>query len=69
MSNKLLEKESLDLKGIIEVLGERPFAAKKNFKEYLETKHLIEKEGKAKDEKEMKKAMEKEKKDEQEIKV
>jgi len=63
----LLEKESLDLKGIIEVLGERPFAAKKNFKEYLETKHLIEKEGKAKEEKEMNEK--KEKKDSLEIKV
>ena len=41
----------MDLKGIIEILGERPFPPKKNFKEYLETKHLIESEKKEKMEK------------------
>lgn len=34
----LLEKETLDLDNIIEILGERPFAAKSNFKAYLEQK-------------------------------
>lgn len=44
LSNALLEKESLDLKSIITILGDRPFPVKDNFKEYLETKKLIEKE-------------------------
>lgn len=44
LSNVLMEKESLDLKGIIEILGDRPFKPKKNFEEYLETKKLIESE-------------------------
>lgn len=34
----MLEKETLDLRKIIEVLGERPFAPKSNFKAYLESK-------------------------------
>lgn len=44
MSESLLEKESLDLKAIIKILGERPFPLNSNFKEYLETKELLEKE-------------------------
>ena len=32
----------MDLKQIIAVLGERPFAPKQNFKAYLETKQQIE---------------------------
>jgi AFG3 family protein len=36
LSAKLLEKETLDLKQIIEVLGERPFAPKSSFKAFLE---------------------------------
>jgi len=38
LSAALLEKETLDLQTIIEILGERPYAAKSNFKAYLEYK-------------------------------
>lgn len=38
MSGALLEKETLDLQTIIELLGERPFPPKSNFKAYLEYK-------------------------------
>ena len=34
----LLEKETLDLRAIIDVLGDRPFPPKSNFKAYLESK-------------------------------
>ncbi len=44
-----MEKETIDLKEIVEILGERPFAAKENFKAYLETKKVIEKEEEAKE--------------------
>ena len=36
----LVEKETLDLDHIIEILGERPFPIKENFKAYLETKKI-----------------------------
>lgn len=36
LSQVLLEKKSIDLKDITEVLGKRPFIPKKNFKAYLE---------------------------------
>lgn len=36
LAEMLLEKESLDLKQITEVLGDRPFKVKSNFKAYLE---------------------------------
>lgn len=35
LSEALLEKESLDLTKLIEILGERPFPPKSNFKAYL----------------------------------
>ncbi|CAD8197839.1 unnamed protein product [Paramecium octaurelia] len=38
LASTLLEKETLDLQKIIEVLGERPFAPKSNYKAYLEIK-------------------------------
>jgi AFG3 family protein len=57
LSDKLLEKETLDLRGIIEVLGDRPFAPKSNFKAYLEYKT------KGEEQHEEKKAEEKDKKD------
>jgi AFG3 family protein len=38
LSDRLLEKETLDLQAIIGVLGQRPFAPKSNFKAYLEYK-------------------------------
>lgn len=38
LATKLIEKETLDLNAIIEILGNRPFEAKANFKAYLETK-------------------------------
>jgi AFG3 family protein len=44
LSETLLEKETIDLKGIIEILGDRPFPPKENFRAYLETKKEIEKE-------------------------
>ncbi len=36
MSDVLLDKETIDLKDITEVLGPRPFIPKENFKAYLE---------------------------------
>ncbi|CAD8210577.1 unnamed protein product [Paramecium octaurelia] len=38
LASTLLEKETLDLQKIIEVLGERPFPPKSNYKAYLEIK-------------------------------
>ncbi|CAD8202521.1 unnamed protein product [Paramecium pentaurelia] len=38
LASTLLEKETLDLQKIIEVLGERPFAPKSNYKAYLDIK-------------------------------
>ena len=38
LSEALLQKETLDLKAILEILGDRPFPSKANFKAYLETK-------------------------------
>lgn len=42
LSDALLQKETLDLKNIVEILGERPFETKSNFKAYLETKKEID---------------------------
>ena len=36
LSDRLLEKETLDLTEIIKVLGQRPFAPKSSFKAFLE---------------------------------
>lgn len=36
LSNRLLEKETLDLTQIIEILGPRPFAPKSSFKAFLD---------------------------------
>jgi AFG3 family protein len=44
LAQSLLEKETLDLTAILRILGERPFPPKSNFKEYLETKKIIEEE-------------------------
>jgi len=38
----LLEKETLDLRAIIDILGERPFEPKSNFKAYMEVKKAQE---------------------------
>jgi len=43
LSAALLEKETLDLHSIVEILGERPFPPKSNFKAYLEYKNKEEK--------------------------
>ena len=40
----MLERETLDLQAIINILGERPFAPKSNFKAYLEYKREKEEE-------------------------
>ncbi|KAM3137743.1 hypothetical protein pb186bvf_010163 [Paramecium bursaria] len=50
LSEKLLEKETLDLQKIVEVLGERPFKPKSNYKAYLETKQMDKAEDDAKNE-------------------
>ena len=39
-----MEKETLDLNAIMKILGERPFPSKSNFKDYLETKMVLEEE-------------------------
>ena len=44
LRDSLLEKETLDLNAIIDILGERPFEPKSNFKAYLNTKKEIIKE-------------------------
>jgi len=36
LTEKLIEKKSLDLNQLKEILGERPFKPKSNFKAYLE---------------------------------
>lgn len=38
LAKTLIEKETLDLDQIINILGERPFPVKANFKAYLESK-------------------------------
>lgn len=43
-----MEKKSLDLNEIIEILGDRPFEMKQHFKEFLETKNQMQKEMKQK---------------------
>lgn len=50
LANALLEKETLDLRAIIEILGERPFPPKSNFKAYLESKSSQDQEQKEKKE-------------------
>jgi len=57
----LLEKETLDLHAIIDILGERPFPPKSNFKAYLEYKKEKEKE-----EEEIRHIQEEEEKEEEE---
>ncbi len=42
LSESLLEKETLDLKQIIQILGQRPFVAKQNFRDYLDTKEELD---------------------------
>lgn len=37
LAKKLMEKETLDLSDIKEILGDRPFPLKSNFKAYMET--------------------------------
>eukprot|EP01016_Furgasonia_blochmanni_P035642 TRINITY_DN396_c0_g2_i5.p1 TRINITY_DN396_c0_g2~~TRINITY_DN396_c0_g2_i5.p1 ORF type:complete len:564 (-),score=141.08 TRINITY_DN396_c0_g2_i5:53-1744(-) len=44
LSDALLEKETLDLRSIVDILGERPFPPKSNYKAYLEVKREEEKE-------------------------
>lgn len=41
LRDALLEKETLDLTNIIEILGERPFEPKSNYKAYLNSKREI----------------------------
>lgn len=36
----MLEKETLDLQKIVNILGERPFAPKSNYKAYLDIKRI-----------------------------
>lgn len=38
MSEKLMEKETLDLNDIISILGKRPFKNQKSFEDYLKIK-------------------------------
>lgn len=38
LAERLLEKETLDLKELVAVLGDRPFPPKSNYKAYLELK-------------------------------
>ena len=44
MSAALLEKETLDLQAITEILGERPFLPKSHVKEYLKIKKEMDEE-------------------------
>ena len=57
----MLERETLDLQAIIEILGERPYPPKSNYKAYLEYKKEKEAE-----EKEIKEHERKEKEEEEE---
>jgi ATP-dependent Zn protease len=41
LSDLLLEKETIDLKQIVGVLGERPFEAKSTYKAYLEEVRFV----------------------------
>ncbi len=41
LSDNLLEKETLDLKDIIDILGERPFEPKENYKAYIDAKEIM----------------------------
>jgi AFG3 family protein len=47
LAKTLLEKETLDLQAIVNILGERPFAPKSNFKAYLDIKKQDEAEKQA----------------------
>ncbi len=40
LAKNLLEKETLDLQKIVDILGERPFAPKSNYKAFLDLKRL-----------------------------
>eukprot|EP01016_Furgasonia_blochmanni_P045488 TRINITY_DN6426_c0_g1_i10.p1 TRINITY_DN6426_c0_g1~~TRINITY_DN6426_c0_g1_i10.p1 ORF type:complete len:197 (+),score=58.13 TRINITY_DN6426_c0_g1_i10:64-654(+) len=44
LSDTLLVKETLDLRAIVDILGDRPFAPKSNYKAYLEVKRADEEE-------------------------
>jgi AFG3 family protein len=44
LANALLEKETLDLQKIIDILGERPFEPRSNYKAYLDLKRTEKKE-------------------------
>ena len=45
MSQRLLEKETLDAKEIMEVLGSRPFVPHESYKAYLDIYHPKEEVG------------------------
>ena len=44
LTEALLERETLDLYAIKEILGERPFEPRSNYKSYLETKSKMKEE-------------------------
>ena len=44
LATALLEKETLDLQKIIDILGERPFEPRSNYKAYLDLKRTEKKE-------------------------
>lgn len=44
LANCLLERETIDLSTIVKILGERPFPPRSNYREYLETKQIIDQE-------------------------
>lgn len=44
LSEALLKKETLDLQAIVNILGERPFPPKSNFKAYLEVRQAQDEE-------------------------
>lgn len=46
LAKALLERDTIDLNGIVELFGERPFPPKSNFRAYLETKKQEKKEEK-----------------------
>eukprot|EP00825_Cyclidium_porcatum_P036056 TRINITY_DN3790_c0_g2_i3.p1 TRINITY_DN3790_c0_g2~~TRINITY_DN3790_c0_g2_i3.p1 ORF type:complete len:230 (-),score=45.31 TRINITY_DN3790_c0_g2_i3:230-919(-) len=59
LASALMEKETLDLKQIKQILGERPFPPKSTFKAYLETQQEIDKEENEKEERLKKEAQQK----------
>jgi AFG3 family protein len=40
LATALLEKETLDLTKLVDILGQRPFAPKSNYKAFLELKKM-----------------------------